>query len=164
MSMTKAPGRSYKYYTGTPLYSFGHGLSYTQFKLESRNWTDGVRLSTESPSATFHIQVNVTNVGSRDGDEVVLAFFRPQKLPLLADNPLIKQLFGFERVHLKAGQSTTVNFSVSPSQLSLVKGGDRVISPGDYTLEFTNGVHESVTHRVALTGSERLVHKMTKMH
>merc|ERR1712167_181876 len=99
--------RSYRFYTGTPLFPFGYGLSYTNFSLE---WS-GPASSHEGDIiftglASHHqYSVNVTNTGERAGDEVVQAYFKPQRETLLASlgvgTPVpLKQLFGFERVSL----------------------------------------------------------------
>jgi len=136
MSMTDSPGRTYRYYTGTPLWEFGYGLSYTSFNL---NWT------TEIPKVSITNQyiddvtytVNVTNTGTVAGDEVVLAFYKPPS------GPLIKQLFGFERVHLDPKESTVVSFTMNYDTLKQSDDmGNLISAPGDYTLQFTNGVHQ----------------------
>eukprot|EP00750_Incisomonas_marina_P026573 INCI5925.5.p1 GENE.INCI5925.5~~INCI5925.5.p1 ORF type:complete len:777 (+),score=135.25 INCI5925.5:23-2353(+) len=74
MSMQAGPGRSYRFYTGKPLFPFGFGLSYTSFKLE---W-DGDAPATQTlatPSAIAQFNVSVENTGSVDGDEVVQVYF-----------------------------------------------------------------------------------------
>ena len=65
--MSKAPGRTYKYYTKTPLYPFGFGLSLTNFSMQC------VQVGGPHPIA-LSVECTVTNVGKYDGDEVVLAF------------------------------------------------------------------------------------------
>ena len=69
MSMSNAPGRTYRYYTGTPLWSFGYGLSYTQFNLSWSNdsLTEQHQLSQRQLQIDF--RVTITNIGSREGDE-----------------------------------------------------------------------------------------------
>merc|ERR1719326_963770 len=98
MSMTTGPGRSYKYYQGTPLYPFGFGLSYTSFKLEwSPNPPDHETRFTSAVSSTTY-KCKVTNTGSVTGDEVVLAFHKPQgsSIATLPDGTPVpsKVLFG----------------------------------------------------------------------
>ena len=105
------PGRSYKYYTGTPLFPFGHGLSYTTFDI---TWSPAPPNGTvfRSVKDTQTYTATVTNTGKRAGDEVVMAFYKPQAssfrtLPL--DTPVaMKDLFGFARVTLEPGASTQV--------------------------------------------------------
>lgn len=103
--------------------------------------------------------MTVTNTGPVAGDEVVQAYFHPpDSAPSSGGLPLIKQLYGFERVTLGAGESTTVYFSVGADTLLTVSPeGDSVAHPGRYGLSFTNGVSETVLGNVTLTGSEPLL-------
>merc|ERR1719469_1552458 len=64
--MSKAPGRTYKYYTGEPLFSFGHGLSYTDFIMGCS--------SLVAAKLPMNVTCKVTNKGERRGDEVVMMF------------------------------------------------------------------------------------------
>lgn len=161
MSMEAGPGRSYRYYTGTPLYPFGFGLSYTTFSL---TWSPSPPGLTElallgAQSTTY--TCTVKNTGSVAGDEVVLAFFKPQRKSLVTlseSNPVpIKQLFGFQRVSLGPGESTQVSFTLSLSNLALVDvDGHRSIHPGDFDIVFSRGhgqelvaplrVHSDIAH------------------
>jgi beta-D-xylosidase 4 len=79
MSMTAGPGRSYRYYTGTPLFPVGFGLSYTGFKISSVALPRLLQWPTTDVNASQVLQVSVTNVGLRTGDEVVMAFLVPKK-------------------------------------------------------------------------------------
>jgi len=158
MNMTDAPGRSYRYYTGTPLWEFGYGLSYTTFKLD---WSD---MESEIP-ITLHnknlqavqYNVTVTNTGSVAGDEVALAFFKPQSFK---DVPLIKQLFGFQRVHLEPNESVKLSFTLNVKTLSMGDENGHVVSrPGVYVVEFTNGVEERLVTKVEVAGSKYVLEK-----
>ena len=180
MAMTAGKGRTYRYYTDTPLYPFGFGLSYTTFtlKLASQIRTQMAVLpagyaETDSPSFT----VTVTNTGTVTGDEVVQAYFLPQadvKPSAQPAHPPIRQLFSFERVRLAAGASATVTVTVPPSALALADAnGDLVSVPGHYVIQFTNGNHGSsvapegdadatVTTTIQLTGSEKIIEAYPK--
>ncbi len=136
MSMQAGPGRSYRYYTGTPLYEFGAGLSYTTFDVK---WQED-----EDEQIVEHgktVTAVITNTGTRAGDEVVFLYSRPAaetiKLPAPGVTPVpIKQLLAFRRVHLAAGASETVTFDVALEDLALVDHeGHRAVFPGLYTLE-----------------------------
>ncbi|KAH3767619.1 beta-D-xylosidase 2 [Pelomyxa schiedti] len=104
MGMSVTPGRTYRYYTGTPLWPFGWGLSYTNFSL---TWYDPQASLPEVVNTlqTTYYRVNVTNTGTLAGDEVVLAYVTEN-----AAASAIKQLFGFDRVHLEPGETKSVEF------------------------------------------------------
>jgi len=98
-----ATGSTYLYDTGTPLYPFGHGLSYTTFEYRD------LRVETPrlAPGEQTVVSVTVTNTGTRAGDEVVQLYTR--QLRSRVEQP-VKQLRGFTRVHIEPGQSRTVQF------------------------------------------------------
>jgi len=98
--------RTYMYFTGKPLYAFGHGLSYTTFQFS--------KLSTDKPylgrGGQLSISVTVTNTGHRDGDEVVQVYITPPPSPVKRP---IRQLVAFERVqNLRPGESRQVKLSL----------------------------------------------------
>jgi len=98
-------GRTYMYFQGKPLYAFGHGLSYTSFRYGN------LKLSSNSASADDHITatLDVTNTGSRDGDEIVQGYVHAQR----ASVPMpTKQLWAFQRVSIPAGQTKSVSLSL----------------------------------------------------
>lgn len=101
---------TYMYYDKTPLYPFGFGLSYTTFKY------DNLQLSSKNLKAgeSVTITADITNTGSRDGAEVVQLYAHCQSS---LERPK-KQLVGFERVELKAGEKKTVTFTLRHEQLS----------------------------------------------
>jgi len=116
-------GRTYRYFTGEPLYNFGYGLSYTNFKYS--NIKHPYASVTGLP---LQFSVEVQNTGSRDGDEVVELYV---KHPDTGVRVPIHSLEGFDRVFLKAGEKKTVHFTLSPLQLSVVKeDGSRIEMPG----------------------------------
>lgn len=138
-------GRSYKYYTGTPLYPFGFGLSYSEFDIKWANPppTRHVVTSSESPRVTYN--VTVTNTGTVEGDEVVLAYTKPTatlelEAALLGAPIEIKKLFGFQRVTLAAGASTTLSFDLDPTHFALVDAeGHTSLHAVDMDVVFSRG-------------------------
>ncbi|MBN1935381.1 MAG: glycoside hydrolase family 3 C-terminal domain-containing protein [Anaerolineae bacterium] len=121
-------GHTYRYFRGEPLYPFGFGLSYTEFSY--RNFTPST--DTIAAGEGVAVSVEVRNVGEVDGDEVVQLYVTD----LEASVPVpIRQLCGFKRVHLAAGESQSVTFEIAPRQLSLIDdAGRRVVEPGAFQI------------------------------
>ncbi len=104
-------GRTYMYFTGTPLYPFGFGLSYTTFTYSA------LRLSaaTLAQGGSVTVSVDVTNSGTLAGDEVVQLYV---SYPTTTGVPRpVKQLQGFQRVTLAAGETKTVALTLTYGQL-----------------------------------------------
>jgi beta-glucosidase len=122
--------RTYRYFTGAPLYDFGYGLSYTKFSYSL------LKLSTNKLAAGSHLSatVQVTNSGKLAGDEVAEAYLIPPASGNGGLSPKL-QLVGYQRVHLAAGESKTVTFDLEPRWLSEVDSkGDRSVQEGSYKL------------------------------
>jgi beta-glucosidase len=118
-------GRTYRFYSGEPLFPFGFGLSYTKFSYL------GVRLSARRVKAGEPLiaKVLLKNSGSREGDEVVQFYIR-QVTKSGSKRPALKT---FVRVHLKPGEERWISASLSPRDLSLVDdSGARQVLPGRY--------------------------------
>jgi beta-glucosidase len=116
--------RTYRYFTGEPLYRFGDGLSYTSFKYSSKLGAIALAAGEALP-----VETTVTNAGKVAGDEVVEVYLAP---PASGAAPL-RQLVAFERIHLEPGERRTLHLSVAPRQLSEVNAeGKRSIGAGSY--------------------------------
>ncbi|MDB5018390.1 MAG: glycoside hydrolase family 3 [Mucilaginibacter sp.] len=105
--------RTYRYFKEQPLYGFGYGLSYSNFKYDELNVP-----STILPGKIATISVRVTNTGKMDGEEVTELYI--SHLGLKIRTP-IKALKGFERTFIKAGQSKVIHFELSQGDLSLTQ-------------------------------------------
>ena len=116
-------GRTYRYFTEPPLYSFGYGLSFSSF-----NYSDAkVSQAKVAADGTVTVSVRVTNAGSVPGDEVVQLYLAH---PGVEGAP-IRALSGFQRIHLDAAASKTVDFILRDRDLSIVdESGARSIVPG----------------------------------
>jgi beta-glucosidase len=124
--------RTYRYFTGTPLYPFGYGRSYSTFSY-SKLKLDRATVEAGQP---LSVEAVVKNTSQRDGDEVAELFVT---YPAIAGAPL-RALKGFARVHLAAGASTKVSFVLSARDLSVVDpAGDRMVAAGDYRLSVGGG-------------------------
>ena len=95
--------RTYRYFTGTPEFPFGFGLSYTKFQYGE--------LKTEQHEDKITVSVTVKNVGDFDGKEVVRLF----KSEKDAINQPIKSLVRFKKIHLKKSEEQTVEFILTPN-------------------------------------------------
>jgi hypothetical protein len=162
--MSLAPGRTYRYFRGEPLYPFGWGLSYTTFVMtwqgQSHSAVDLGNNADSTLPQTYSYSINVTNTGSRVGDEVVFAFFSTTAIP--SDQPasaLIKQLFNFERLTLEPGQTGVVTFTVTPTTdfLTYDVNGNQVSYPGLYEVQFTNGVDQVLSASINVVGSTVII-------
>jgi beta-glucosidase len=123
--------RTYRFFTGKPLFAFGHGLSYTQFQYGP------VTLASErvATDGTVTVGVKVTNTGERDGDEVVQVYFR--KLGPVDPKLPRQRLCGFQRVTLPKGQGASVKVEIPASALRHWDSRQKsyVVEPGDYLME-----------------------------
>jgi beta-glucosidase len=125
-------GRTYRYFTGSPLYPFGYGLSYTKFSYGpvSIEPVDG------SASKGIRVSVTITNVGARDGAEAAQLYL---KFPADPGAPQVA-LRGLERIHLRKGEARRVTFTLSPREIGTVSltGSHRVLA-GTYQVSVGGG-------------------------
>ena len=120
-------GRTYRYFTGKPLYGFGFGLSYTSFAYKNLK----IAPSQVKAGNPVEVQADVRNTGAVAGDEVVELYLTQ---PPGVEAPL-RVLAGFKRVHLAPGQSAHVSLTIDPRSLGQVdQKGNRVIVPGEYSV------------------------------
>ncbi len=129
---TSRPSTGDRYTTGyvdekpTPLYPFGHGLSYTTFSYSSL----AVGKPQLTRDGTIDIRVDVTNTGSRSGQEVVQLYTR--QLVAARSRPL-RELKGFQKIKLAPGKKKTVRFTLKASDLAYHDDtGEPVIEPGKF--------------------------------
>lgn len=99
-----AKGRTYQYFKGKPLYPFGYGLSYTTFKYSN--------LQVEDKGDAVTVSFQVKNTGKQDGDEVAQLYV---KLPL--ENGPMKELKGFQRKHIRKGETVDIKIDVKKESL-----------------------------------------------
>ena len=137
-------GRTYRYFEGKPLYPFGYGLSYTTFSYS------GLTLPKSAITAgdPLTAEVKVSNTGKREGDEVAQLYLA---FPHVAGAPL-RALRGFKRVHLKAGETQTVQFELRDRDLSMVtEEGTPIIAEGKYSVSVGGG--QPNTEAVSVSGT-----------
>ena len=120
-------GRTYWFLEKEPLYKFGHGLSYTNFKYSNFHYPKKIQNGKD-----FEVSVEIRNTGDRDGDEVVQFYVSDLK----ASQPVAKRkLQGFKRIHLRKGETKTVAFHLTPQNLGMVnQEGQWIVEPGKFLL------------------------------
>lgn len=117
----------------TPLYPFGHGLSYTTFRHGAPRVA---RATLQAGDYAQEVSVEVTNTGSRAGTEVVQLYLRDDTASVTRP---VRELRGFQRVELQPGESKTVRFTLGEDDLALYDAQmRRVVEPGTFTV-FTGG-------------------------
>lgn len=114
--------------TAFPLFSFGHGLSYTTFKYSGFNISKDIVSGNES----FTVSITVTNTGSCTGDEVVQFYFSDRIASIVRP---VMELAGFKRVTLEPRKTALVSFTLDPSIFAFLDGDMRWITEaGDFDL------------------------------
>ncbi len=124
--------RTYRYFHGQPLYPFGYGLSYSKFTYSN------LKLSASELKAgdPLNVEVDIANTSDRAGDEVAELYLH---FPESAGAP-IRALRGFTRLHLGAGETRHVAFTLQGRDLSQVnETGDRIIAAGPYRISVGGG-------------------------
>ena len=132
----------------SPLWAFGHGRSYTSFSLDHFRIDKAVL---QTAGDTVAIRVDVTNIGPRAGDEVVQLYDRDEEATVARPG---KELRGFQRLHLAAGECRTVVFRLSTEQLAYYDVEmRRIVEPGLVRLSVgRSSVDLPLTAEVALVG------------
>jgi len=123
--------RTYRYFTGEPLYPFGYGLSYTQFAYSSLKVSD----KNIAADQTIDISVTVKNTGKVAGDEVVQLYVAPIKPK---QERAQKELRGVERVHIPAGETRELKFRLKPDKDFTIYDAQKkayVVDSGKYQLQ-----------------------------
>ncbi|MGH9546347.1 MAG: glycoside hydrolase family 3 C-terminal domain-containing protein [Terriglobales bacterium] len=124
--------RTYRYFEGQPLYPFGYGLSYSKFDYSN------LKLSAATLNAgdPLSVEADVKNASERAGDEVVQLYLSFPKSPAAP----LHALRGMTRVHLAAGETKRVHFSLDARDLSEVNSiGDRIVAAGAHRLYIGGG-------------------------
>jgi len=146
-------GRTYRYFTGAPLYPFGHGLSYASFAY--------AKLAVPRKAAVgapVAVSVEVRNTGTMAADEVVQLYVTDVE----ASGPVpLRALKGFERLSLRPGEQRVVRFTLDDRAFSLVgNDGRRVVEPGRFTIAVggkqpgLSGTADAATTMVVAAGLE----------
>ncbi len=118
-------GHNYVEMSADPLYPFGYGLSYTSF-----DYKDIKAMQKDKDS--FEVSFSLKNIGSLAGDEVVQLYLKDEVASVVQP---IKQLKKFNRIHLNPNEETTVSFTLTADDLSIINDKfERVVEPGLFTV------------------------------
>eukprot|EP01084_Bolivina_argentea_P156170 272151_1 len=138
MDLTEGYGKTYKYWRGTePLFSFGWGLSYTTFNFTMDN------------SCKFPMYcIDIMNNGNREGHETIFVFVHPPSniSSIEPVSKMVKHLIKFEKFYLEKGETVTYKYNLNKNKDLILYdvNGKETIFPGEYTIEFSNGVNQSI--------------------
>jgi beta-glucosidase len=136
--------RTYRYFSGKPLFAFGYGLSYTKFSYSDAK-LDQSKVSAQD---SITMTVNVKNSGKLAGDEVVQVYFRHvnSKVP----QPKLA-LCGFTRVHIPRGETVPVSVNIPVERLRYwdTKTKSYVVEPGDYQI-LVGGSSDKLPEKLSL--------------
>ncbi|WP_239617763.1 beta-glucosidase BglX [Cohnella mopanensis] len=143
----RPPGGVYtSYYIDSstdPLYPFGYGLSYTSFRYGAIRY-EKQRISKDE---AFELSIEITNTGTREGEEVVQCYIRDEVASVT--QPL-KKLAAFRKIKLAPGETTTVSFTISESSLAILDADmNLTVEPGHFTIWI--GANSSAGESVRLT-------------
>ena len=144
--------RTYRYFTGEPLYPFGFGLSYTHFAYSNLSFDK----SSIGSNDNLAVSVNVKNTGTMASDEIVQVYLTH---PGVEGAPL-RALAGFKRVHIEADQSQPVHIEIPNRNLSVVDAdGSRRIVPGELQVWVGGGQpvsREGLAKAAGVSGSVKI--------
>lgn len=149
-------GRTYMYFNSEPLYPFGFGLSYTQFNYER---VRAIRTTREDSIA--HVEVDVRNIGERDGEEVVQVY---ASYPESHVSRPRRQLVGFQRIEIKAGEVKSVSFDIRPEAIAywnitahafVVENGELKLSAGSSSANLPLSIAVAIPEKTILQAARK---------
>lgn len=138
----------------SPLFAFGHGLSYTTFaysnlKLSSSTMKTNARLTDPVGQGNVTVSVDVKNTGNRKGAEIVQMYIRDDYSSVTRP---VKELKGFKKIWLDPGQPQTVSFTITPELLSFYDTNMKwIIEPGDFTIMVGTASDETQSIKLTVT-------------
>ena len=144
----KRTGNRNKYLeeVGVPRYCFGYGLSYTSFEYSDME----VTLNETTDDCTVNIRVKIVNAGQKSGNEVVQLYICDD---VSSYTTPAKQLRAFERIHLEAGESQIVTFTLNKKSMMLYMQDDEwVVEPGSFSLMIGSSSQDiRLQHKIYVT-------------
>jgi len=139
--------RTYAFSTRKPLYPFGYGLSYTTFKFENLQ----LEPKQIAVGGSAKVRVDVTNTGSREGDEVPQLYIHQQ---IASVTRPVMELKAFQRITLKPGETKTVAFTITPDSLAMINTDmHKVVEPGIFDVMVGPSSEQTTTLPLAVVGT-----------
>ena len=136
--------KEYLFMEEGPLYPFGFGLSYVDFEY------GGIQLSSDTmnPDSEISVSVAVTNKGNRTAKEVVQLYLKDEIGQVTRPD---KELKGFQKIELEAGETQTLSFTITPDMLEFTGlEMKKILEPGDYTVTIGTSSEEGVSGQFRL--------------
>lgn len=144
--------QTYRFFNGEPLYPFGYGLSYSQFR-----YSNMVISSQAQKQKNITLQVDVKNTGAVDGDEVVQVYLTNKATNIRTP---IRQLVAFKRIHLLAGAETQLSFEIAADNfLYIDANGKKQFSPGKFEISVGGGQPHQKTLSTSPVLTREIVYK-----
>jgi len=136
--------KGYLFIENGPIYPFGHGLSYTNFDYANLKLSN----TTISANSTIRVTADITNTGKYQGKEVVQLYLKDEIGSILRPD---KELKGFQKIELAAGETKTVSFTITPEMLQFT-GVDMqpTLEVGDYQVMIGTSSVEGVMGKFRL--------------
>jgi beta-glucosidase len=135
----------YAFEKNKPLYEFGFGLSYTKFKYSKPRLLN----TSFDDDSIIRVEVDVTNIGQMDGDEIVQLYIRDN---ISSATRPVKELKGYKRIHLKTGEKKNVVFEITPESLAFYDiDMNYVVEPGTFKIMTGSSSHFKSLKTVELT-------------
>lgn len=140
--------RGYLFADVSPQYAFGEGMSYTEFSLDTLMLSDTLM----SIDSQIIVSAQISNVGQRDGQEVVQLYIRDQVSSVTRP---VKELKGFKKIQLAAGASTSVEFIIDAKMLTFLdKDMNWTVEPGRFSIMVGHSSRDEDLKTVTLTVAE----------
>jgi beta-glucosidase len=137
--------RGYLFDSVEPLFSFGYGLSYTNFKFSNVQLENQIIKTTDSTT----VSVDVENTGERQGDEVIQLYIRDKVSSVTRP---VKELKGFKRITLKPQEKRTISFEITPEHLAFYDiRMENKVEPGEFILMLGSSSRSEDLQQVVLT-------------
>jgi beta-glucosidase len=156
-------GRTYMYFTGTPSYPFGYGLSYTTFGYSNLTIQNGASTAAEfNANDTVTVSFDVTNTGAVKGKEIAELYVAQPNAPAALKRP-IKRLEGFKKIELEPGETKTVTLNVKVPDLAFYdEATDRyIVDTGAYEIQVGgNSANVPLKGSINVSGALNIVPKV----